>query len=258
MEGGRDGTKRVEPGIGRRLPSHRAGNHTAHMTYAPKKKTKSVIAKKAEFKPSKALAATTFLLSAPTPQHLPPDHGAEIAFAGRSNAGKSSALNALTGQGALARVSKTPGRTQQLVVFQIDAERRLIDLPGYGFAKAPGDVQEVWRAALDQYFHERVSLSGLLLAMDVRHPLTEYDQIMLAFARSRLLPVHILLTKCDKLGRGAAMDVLHAVRKGLSDHRAAASVQLFSSTERTGLDVATKWVEQRLGIVPPKSSIEAM
>lgn len=248
MDGGGDGTKRAIAGIGRRLRSHHDGTHTAAMTYAPKKSTKSAAPKKPEFKPSKALAATTFLLSAPTPQHLPPDRGAEIAFAGRSNAGKSSALNALTGQGALARVSKTPGRTQQLVVFQVDDERRLIDLPGYGFAKVPGAIQEVWHAALDQYFRERQSLSGLLLAMDVRHPLTEYDQVMLAFARARLLPVHILLTKSDKLGRGAATDVLHAVRKGLADHRAAASVQLFSSTERTGLDVATKWVEERLGL----------
>ncbi|HWT16919.1 MAG TPA: ribosome biogenesis GTP-binding protein YihA/YsxC [Patescibacteria group bacterium] len=218
------------------------------MTYAPKKSTKSKSAPKVEFNPSKALAAATFLLSAPTPEHLPPDRGAEIAFAGRSNAGKSSALNALTGQGALARVSKTPGRTQQLVVFEIDADHRLIDLPGYGFAKVPGEIQEVWHNALDQYFRERQTLSGLLLAMDVRHPLTEYDQIMLAFARARGLPVHILLTKCDKLGRSASMNVMHAVRKGLADHRAAASVQLFSSTERIGLDVATKWVEQRLGI----------
>ncbi|MBK6727361.1 MAG: YihA family ribosome biogenesis GTP-binding protein [Xanthomonadales bacterium] len=228
------------------------------MTYAPKKSTKSKPVAKAEFKPSKDLAATTFLLSAPTPQHLPPDRGAEIAFAGRSNAGKSSALNALTGQGALARVSKTPGRTQQLVVFRIDDSRRLIDLPGYGFAKVPGEIQEVWHNALDQYFRERQSLLGLLLAMDVRHPLTEYDQIMLAFARARALPVHILLTKCDKLGRSAATNVLHAVRKGLADHRAAASVQLFSSTERTGLDVATRWVEDRLGISKPKSAPEAM
>ncbi|MBI2396633.1 MAG: YihA family ribosome biogenesis GTP-binding protein [Xanthomonadales bacterium] len=228
------------------------------MTYAPKKSTKSKAVAKAEFKPSKALAGTTFLLSAPTPQHLPPDRGAEIAFAGRSNAGKSSALNALTGHGALARVSKTPGRTQQLVVFRIDDSRRLIDLPGYGFAKVPGEIQEVWHNALDQYFRERQSLAGLLLAMDVRHPLTEYDQIMLAFARARGLPVHILLTKCDKLGRGAGSETLHAVRKGLADHRAAASVQLFSSTERTGLDLATRWVEERLGISKPRAAPEAM
>jgi GTP-binding protein len=222
------------------------------MTHAHQKSTKAKAAVKAPFQPSKALAGTTFVLSAPTPEHLPPDRGAEIAFAGRSNAGKSSALNALTGQGALARVSKTPGRTQQLVVFGIDDTRRLIDLPGYGFAKVPGEIQEVWHRALDQYFRERESLAGLLLAMDVRHPLTDYDQIMLAFARARALPVHILLTKSDKLGRGAGMNTLHAVRKGLADHRAAASVQLFSSTERTGLDTATKWVEQRLGIVDPK------
>lgn len=230
------------------LALHPARTHTAGMTYAPMKSTKSKAVAKPEFKPSKALAAANFVLSAPTPQHLPPDRGAEIAFAGRSNAGKSSALNALTGQSALARVSKTPGRTQQLVVFQIDESRRLIDLPGYGFAKVPGEIQEVWHRALDEYFRERQSLAGLLLAMDVRHPLTEYDQIMLAFARARVLPVHILLTKADKLGRSAATNVLHTVRKGLADHRAAASVQLFSSTERSGLDVATKWVETRLGI----------
>ncbi len=230
------------------MRSQVAGHDTARMTYVAKKKVRPVLTRKVEFKPSIALAGTTFLLSAPTPRHLPPDQGAEIAFAGRSNAGKSSALNALTGQGALARVSKTPGRTQQLVVFEIDATRRLIDLPGYGFAKAPGDVQAAWREALDQYFHERCSLSGLLLAMDVRHPLTEYDQVMLAFAQARGLPVHVLLTKSDKLGRGAATDALHAVRKGLAAHRAAASVQLFSSTEKIGLEHATKWVEQRLGL----------
>jgi GTP-binding protein len=224
------------------------------MTYAPKKSTRAKPVAKREFQPSKALGSTRFLLSAPTPKHLPPDVGAEVAFAGRSNAGKSSALNALTGQGALARVSKTPGRTQQLVVFQIDDSRRLIDLPGYGYARAPGEVQEVWRAALDQYFHERVSLCGLLLAMDVRHPLTEYDQMMLAFARSRGIPVHILLTKSDKLGRGAASDVLHAVRKGLAEFRAGASVQLFSVPEKSGLDVATRWVEERLGIDGGKAS----
>ncbi len=227
-------------------------NHTACMTHAHSKSTKTKPAAKAEFKPSKALAATTFLLSAPTPEHLPPDRGAEIAFAGRSNAGKSSALNTLTGQSALARVSKTPGRTQQLVVFSIEDTRRLIDLPGYGYAKVPGAIQEVWHRALDQYFRERQSLLGLLLAMDVRHPLTDFDQTMLAFARARELPVHILLTKSDKLGRGAATNVLHAVRKGLADFRAAASVQLFSSTEKSGAPEATKWVETRLGIIKPQ------
>jgi len=219
------------------------------MTHAHSKSTKSKPVGKPQFKPSKALAATTFLLSAPTPEHLPPDRGAEIAFAGRSNAGKSSALNTLTGQGALARVSKTPGRTQQLVVFTLDDTRRLIDLPGYGYAKVPGAIQDVWHRALDQYFRERQSLSGLLLAMDIRHPLTDFDQTMLAFARSRELPVHILLTKADKLGHGAAMNALHAVRKGLADFKAAASVQLFSSTEKTGAMDATRWVETRLGLV---------
>lgn len=221
------------------------------MTYAPKKPTrpKSTPSRQPPaFQPTKALAGATFTLSAPTPEHLPPDRGHEIAFAGRSNAGKSSALNALTGQSALARVSKTPGRTQQLVVFAIDDSRRLIDLPGYGFAKVPGDVQEVWHRGLDQYFRERQSLSGLLLAMDVRHPLTDYDQTMLAFARARGLPVHILLTKSDKLGRGAATDTLHAVRKALADFRAGASVQLFSAVDRTGLDSATRWVEERLAL----------
>ena len=228
------------------------------MSHAHSKSTKSKAATKPEFKPSKALAATKFVLSAPTPEHLPEDRGAEIAFAGRSNAGKSSALNTLTGQSALARVSKTPGRTQQLIVFGVDASHRLIDLPGYGYAKVPGAIQEVWHRALDQYFSERVSLSGLLLAMDVRHPLTDFDQTMLTFARSRELPVHILLTKADKLGRGAAMNTLHAVRKGLADFRAAASVQLFSSTDKTGAPEATRWVETRLGLVTPKAAPPTM
>ena len=204
------------------------------------------------------LSKAQFMTSAPRLSACPPGIGHEVAFVGRSNAGKSSAINALTRQRQLARASKTPGRTQLLNFFGLDDERRLVDLPGYGYAAVPEAMKIAWQKELQNYLLKRDSLRGLMLLMDIRHPMLNYDVEMLKWAQAGKLPVHILLTKCDKLGRGAAMDVLHAVRKGLADHRAAASVQLFSSTERIGLDVATKWVEERLGIALPKSSTEAM
>jgi len=130
-----------------------------------------------------------FVLSAPNPRQLPPDSGAEIAFAGRSNAGKSSALNAICDQSGLARTSKTPGRTQLLNVFALDDERRLVDLPGYGYAKVPEAVREKWRGMIDSYLHERDSLRGVVLIMDARHPLKEFDCLMLTFCRDIQLPV---------------------------------------------------------------------
>ena len=137
---------------------------------------------------------------------LPPDGGFEVAFAGRSNAGKSTALNALCQQNALARVSKTPGRTQQLVFFGLPPHENkyLVDLPGYGYAKVPQDLQAHWQAFLEGYFGSREALRGLVVVMDVRHPLKEYDRQMLGYAVRRGLPAHVILTKADKLGRGAA------------------------------------------------------
>jgi len=178
-----------------------------------------------------------FLISVPKPEQAPDDTGREVAFAGRSNAGKSSALNRLTAHKSLARISKTPGRTQHLVFFRLDGERRLVDLPGYGFAKVPDKVKKEWAISLERYLIERQSLQGLILLMDVRHPLTEYDQKMLEWCLHANMPVHILLTKADKLKRGPAQNSLLKVKRDL-DELQNVSVQLFSSLKGTGLDEA--------------------
>ncbi|MCS4504224.1 putative GTP-binding protein EngB [wastewater metagenome] len=179
-----------------------------------------------------------FLLSAPDVTHLPPDSGAEVAFAGRSNAGKSSAINTLTGQKSLARTSKTPGRTQAINVFPLNDEGtlRLIDLPGYGYAKVPQRVRVHWQEALPRYFAERVSLRGLVVIMDVRHPLTDYDRQMLEWCIQAGLPAHVLLTKADKLKRGPAMNTLQRVRAALDRDYPETSAQLFSAAKATGVD----------------------
>ena len=163
------------------------------------------------------LARARYHLSAHNRPQLPPDIGFEVAFAGRSNAGKSSALNAICQQNALARVSKTPGRTQQLVFFQVEphADRHLVDLPGYGYAKVPKDLQAHWQDFIAGYFESREALRGLVVVMDIRHPLKDYDRHMLGYAVTRGLPAHALLTKADKLGRGGAANALQAVRKEL-------------------------------------------
>ncbi|MDH3949257.1 MAG: ribosome biogenesis GTP-binding protein YihA/YsxC [Gammaproteobacteria bacterium] len=176
-------------------------------------------------------------MSVPEPHQAPPDVGYEVAFAGRSNAGKSSALNALTQRRSLARTSKTPGRTQHLVFFELDGERRLVDLPGYGFAKVPEKIRRQWGLAMENYFSERQSLQGLILLMDVRHPLTDFDKQMLQWCKHVSMPVHILLTKADKLKRGAAMNSLLKVQKALAEHKNV-SVQLFSALKHTGVDQA--------------------
>lgn len=194
-------------------------------------------------------AGIHFLLSVPQPRQAPADSGAEVAFAGRSNAGKSSALNTLTGRKALARTSKTPGRTQHLVFFALDDERRLVDLPGYGFARVPEAVQRQWGEAMAEYLQQRQSLAGLILLMDIRHPLTDYDWQMLEFCRHADLPVHILLTKADKLKRGPAKNTMLAVRKQLADFPQA-SVQLFSATKKQGVEEALKVIGDWLGLDP--------
>lgn len=184
-------------------------------------------------------ARAQYLLAAHNYRQLPPDGGFEVAFAGRSNAGKSSALNALCQQNALARVSKTPGRTQQLVFFGLPPheDKYLVDLPGYGYAKVPQDLQAHWQAFLEGYFGSRDALRGLVVVMDVRHPLKEYDRQMLGYAMRRGLPAHVILTKADKLGRGAAGNTLQAVRMELSRSFAdSVSVQLFSGESKQGVD----------------------
>lgn len=187
------------------------------------------------------LARARYLLAAHNFRQLPPDGGFEVAFAGRSNAGKSSALNALCQQNALARVSKTPGRTQQLVFFDIPphSDKYLVDLPGYGYAKVPQDLQAHWQAFLDGYFGSRDALRGLVVVMDIRHPLRDYDRQMLGYAVRRGLPAHALLTKADKLSRGAQGNVLLAVRKELSGAFGdTVGVQTFSGESRQGVDEA--------------------
>lgn len=184
-------------------------------------------------------ARAQYLLAAHNYRQLPTDGGFEVAFAGRSNAGKSSALNALCQQNALARVSKTPGRTQQLVFFGLPPHENkyLVDLPGYGYAKVPQELQAHWQAFLDGYFGSRDALRGLVVVMDVRHPLKDYDRQMLGYAMRRGLPAHVILTKADKLSRGAGGNTLHAVRMELSRAFAdSVSVQLFSGESKQGVD----------------------
>ena len=191
--------------------------------------------------------AAHFLNSVNSLAQLPPDTGREVAFAGRSNAGKSSALNVLTGQRQLARVSKTPGRTQLLNFFQVEPERYLVDLPGYGYAQVPDAIRRHWRLLLERYLRERLALRGLMLLMDIRHPLTPLDRQLLDGCAHRLLPVHILLTKADKLSRGAAQTALQQVQRMLKTDYAGASVQLFSALTGLGIDEAHARLDQWLG-----------
>lgn len=189
---------------------------------------------------------TRFVLSAPTHISLPPDIGAEVALAGRSNAGKSTAINALTDQRALARVSKTPGRTQMLNCFEIDDQHRLIDLPGYGYAEAPKDTRHGWEQAVGDYLRHRASLRGLMVIMDIRHPLTARDELLLDWCREADLPAHILLNKADKLSRGAALTARNAVAERLRLSGQTSPVTLFSGLRRQGVDAVREALDQWL------------
>lgn len=188
-----------------------------------------------------------FLTSAAKLEQSPPDTGAEVAFAGRSNAGKSSAINALCQQKSLARTSKTPGRTQLLNFFALDPEHRLVDLPGYGYAKVAEQIKRQWQAELAAYLEQRTSLRGVILLADARHPLKEFDLQMLEWSGQIQLPVHLLLTKADKLKRGAAAKSLQQVKQALKQINGMHSVQLFSALKRQGIDevhaVLDKWLE---------------
>lgn len=177
-----------------------------------------------------------FLKSAARVSHLPDDSGYEVAFAGRSNAGKSSALNCLTGIKNLARTSKTPGRTQLINLFQLDEERRLVDLPGYGYAKVALQVKMDWQKNLAHYLEVRQSLKGLILLMDIRHPLKDLDLMMVNWALDRELAVHILLTKSDKLSRSEVKNTVSKVRKYYELAENLITVQSFSSLKREGVD----------------------
>ena len=180
----------------------------------------------------------SFSQSAPSIRECPPETGVEVAFAGRSNAGKSSAINALTNNSKLARTSKTPGRTQLINFFSLSDTQRLVDLPGYGYAKVSREMKEQWQRHLSEYLRERQSLKGLVLLMDIRHPLQEFDTTMINWAAEANMPVHILLTKADKLSRGPAntvrLDVLKYLKQsGLEE---LVTAQCFSALKNTGID----------------------
>lgn len=184
-----------------------------------------------------------FMVSSPSLAKCPEDVGAEVAFVGRSNAGKSTSLNTITQQKSLARTSKTPGRTQLINFFQLNDDYRLVDLPGYGFAKAPLAVKKQWERFITDYLQNRQSLAGIVMAMDVRHPMKDYDAQMLTWAAEVELPVHVLLTKADKLSRGAGMSVLHKLRVDIPFGHTA---QLFSGLKKNGVDEAQEKISEWL------------
>jgi len=186
----------------------------------------------------------SFITSAAKLSQSPEDTGYEIAFAGRSNAGKSSAINTLCQQTALARTSRTPGRTQLLNFFRIDDQRRLVDLPGYGYAAVAQDIKADWQGALADYLEKRECLRGVILMMDSRHPLKDYDIQMLEWANHIEIPVHVLLTKVDKLNRKEQAISLERVDAALKEFSLDFSVQLFSSLKRWGVDEAHEKLDQ--------------
>lgn len=177
-----------------------------------------------------------FLKSANGKAGLPPDSGAEVAFGGRSNAGKSTALNKITGLHRLARTSKTPGRTQLINFFQMEQDRRLVDLPGYGYAKVPDSIKRHWQTLVSLYLTKRQCLKGFILLMDIRHPLKPQDWQMIEWSVAHQLPTHILLTKADKLGKGAAKNTLLMIKKELKEYEAFISAQLFSALNNEGIE----------------------
>jgi GTP-binding protein len=186
----------------------------------------------------------TFLTSAWQPGQFPSDEGVEVAFAGRSNAGKSSALNAITGRKDLARTSKTPGRTQLINFFVLDdGARRLADLPGYGYAKVPGRMRDHWQELMQRYVETRASLTGLVIVMDARRPLTDFDVQMFEWARANELATHLLLTKADKLSRSESASTLRRVQAQVDG---AASAQLFSAVSKAGVEDARREVLKML------------
>lgn len=193
-----------------------------------------------------SLAQAKFIRSASSLKDFPPNSKAEIAFCGRSNAGKSSAINALCQQKALARTSKTPGRTQLLNFFQLDGDAFLVDLPGYGYAKAPVAAQKQWHKLVQDYLLSRKVLCGLVLLMDSRHPLTDIDRIMIDWSEHYQLPMYILLTKCDKLKRMQMMKSLTYVTSTLEKQGLDCAVQAFSATKKIGLTQASNKISEWL------------
>jgi len=196
-----------------------------------------------DFQLNPILARATFTTSAPNLDRCPPECGPEVGFCGRSNAGKSSALNTLTGQKSLARVSKTPGRTQLINFFEVpNTGGFLVDLPGYGFAKVPEAMKRQWQQSLSEFLAERRTLIGLVVLMDVRHPMTDLDKQLLAFADHRGIDSLLLLTKSDKLSRNQAAKA----RLGVQKERPQSVVLNFSSLDRQGLQEASEWIHDHL------------
>ncbi|MCZ4303745.1 ribosome biogenesis GTP-binding protein YihA/YsxC [Zoogloeaceae bacterium G21618-S1] len=195
-----------------------------------------------------------FEISVAEPRGLPPPNGAEIAFAGRSNAGKSSAINTLAMHTRLAFVSKTPGRTQLINFFRLRGGAVMVDLPGYGYADVPEKIRRQWQALLENYLRERPNLIGLVLIMDSRRPLTPLDRQMLDWFAPSGRPVHVLLTKSDKLTRNEQAKTLAATRKGLAEWGDAVTVQMFSSLKKTGMDEVDSVVRQWLEDLPNEAA----
>ncbi|MDC9582272.1 ribosome biogenesis GTP-binding protein YihA/YsxC [Xenorhabdus sp. PR6a] len=195
---------------------------------------------------------THFVTSAPDIRHLPQDVGIEVAFAGRSNAGKSSALNALTRQKSLARTSKTPGRTQLINLFEVEEGIRLVDLPGYGYAEVPEEMKRKWQKALGEYLQKRECLLGLVVLMDIRHPLKDLDRQMIEWAVVMQVPVMVLLTKADKLASGARKSQLAKVRQELASLEGDVQVEYFSALKKIGIDK----LEQQLNLWFNQPAIE--
>ena len=179
---------------------------------------------------------TRFLTSAPDIRHLPENRGVEIAFAGRSNAGKSTALNVLANQKNLARTSKTPGRTQLINLFEVEPDCKLVDLPGYGYAAVPEKMKIQWQKALGEYLQKRACLRGVVILMDIRHPLRDLDQQMIEWAVSADLPVLLLLTKADKLSQSARSETVKTVREAILPFQGDVQVEAYSALNKIGID----------------------
>lgn len=202
----------------------------------------------------KMLQTISFVISCPDMRGAPDDSVAEVAFAGRSNAGKSSAINTICNKRKLAYVSKLPGRTQLLNYFNFVPEKYLVDLPGYGYAATPAAVRNAWDAAVGGYLARRDALKAVVLVMDCRHPLTELDWSLLAYMKRPEITVHALLTKADKIARGEAGSTLAKVRQALAERGYSASAQLFSSLKGTGAELARERLFELLNLESPAAA----
>lgn len=228
---------------------HRGGRPAALLTsfrpvsIGPRPAQQAQIIHTSQPLPMSQFADAKFVTSANAASQFLPDTGVEVAVAGRSNAGKSSAINIIVNRRQFARTSKTPGRTQLVNFFDLRDGQRLVDLPGYGFAQVAASVRRHWGRLLQEYFESRESLGGLILVVDVRRELQDFDRQMIEFATSVSLPIHVLLTKADKLKRGKAATALLQVKKELGD---SATAQLFSALNRQGVDEARDVLERFL------------